>query len=138
MPYVWAPLYAQKEPRQRKGRGEPRESNKQRYIWQESVLVCPLKELLIDFAVCLTAILVIVRLISLSRKVKKLMADTSKLTAAVSKLATDVQALIASDANNQAAIDAATSAVAAVDATVAAATPAAPAPTPAPATPPAA
>ena len=59
---------------------------------------------------------------------EKIMADTSKLTAAVGKLSTDVDALIASESGTQPAIDAATSAVEAVDAKVTAATPAPPTP----------
>ena len=51
------------------------------------------------------------------------MADTSKLTAEVAKLQADVNSLLASSANDQPAIDAATAAVAALDASVVAATP---------------
>lgn len=54
------------------------------------------------------------------------MADTSKLTASVNKLSTDVDALLASSANDQPAIDAAQQAVDAVDQKVLAATPAVP------------
>lgn len=55
---------------------------------------------------------------------KIIMADLSKLTAAVAKLSADVNALLASDAAVvQPSIDAATAAVEAVDATVVAATP---------------
>jgi hypothetical protein len=53
----------------------------------------------------------------------KIMADISKLTAAVAKLSTDVDALIALNGNAQPAIDIATAAVEAVDAKVVAATP---------------
>ncbi len=51
------------------------------------------------------------------------MADVSKLNAAVTKLSTDVDGLIASQAGVQPAIDAATDAVTAVDTKVVAATP---------------
>ena len=54
------------------------------------------------------------------------MADTSKLTASVAKLSTDVDALLASSANDQPAIDAAQAVVDAADAKVVAATPAPP------------
>jgi len=54
----------------------------------------------------------------------RIMADTSKLTAATAKLSADVDALIAAQANaGQPAVDAATDAVNAVDAKVVAATP---------------
>jgi len=56
---------------------------------------------------------------------KKQMEDFTALTAAISKLQTDVTTLINSKAqSNQAAIDSATAAVNAVDAAVVAATPA--------------
>ena len=58
---------------------------------------------------------------------EKIMGDVSKLTAAVTKLSTDVDALLAAQgASDQAAIDAQTTAVTAVDAKVVAATPAPP------------
>ena len=59
------------------------------------------------------------------------MEDFTALNAAIAKLQTDVNALIAAkEQNNQAAIDSATAAVNAVDAAVVAATPSASAPTP--------
>lgn len=54
------------------------------------------------------------------------MADTSKLTAAVTKLGADVSALLQSSANDQPAIDAATAAVTALDQQVVTATPTTP------------
>ena len=54
---------------------------------------------------------------------RKLMADTSKLTASVTKLTTDIDAFLAAQANDQPAIDAAQQAVDAADAKVVAATP---------------
>jgi len=55
---------------------------------------------------------------------KKMAEDFTALNAAIAKLQSDVNTLIASKAqSNQAAIDAATAAVAAVDTTVTAATP---------------
>lgn len=51
------------------------------------------------------------------------MADFTRLNASVSKLATDVDALIASQATTQGSVDAAADAVDAVDAKVVAATP---------------
>jgi hypothetical protein len=55
---------------------------------------------------------------------EKIMADTTKLTASVAKLTTDVGAFLASQANDQPAVDAAQLAVDAVDAKIVAATPA--------------
>lgn len=103
--------------------------------------MCPWLEF--SFAVILTAIAVVQLAVSISTngKVGKIMADTSKLTAAtadlltkVSKLGTDVTVLLQSSANDQPAIDAATqavtdagTAVAALDTTVVGATPQTPA-----------
>jgi hypothetical protein len=65
---------------------------------------------------------------------RRLIMSVDALNAAVAKLSTDVDTLIAQGANSvpQAAVDAATAAVQAVDAKVVAATTPAPAPTPAP------
>lgn len=89
--------------------------------------MCPLVAAILTFAGCLTAILVVALLISIRRMVKKNMADTTKLTAAVAQLGTDVSKLLASSANDQPAIDAATAAVTALDQQVVTSTPAAPA-----------
>lgn len=93
--------------------------------------MCPLVAGILTFAGCLTAILVVALLISIQRKVKKNMADTSKLTAITAKIQTDVAALLASSANDQPAIDASTAVLTALDTTVLAAIPAAPATPPA-------
>lgn len=54
---------------------------------------------------------------------ERIMADLTRLNAATAKLATDVDALIASQGTTQTAIDTAAAAVEAVDAKVVAATP---------------
>lgn len=87
--------------------------------------MCPLVAAILTFAGCLTAILVVALLISIRRKVKKKMADTSKLTAITTKLQTDIAAFLASSATaDQPAIDAATASLTALDQTVLTNTPA--------------
>jgi len=73
--------------------------------------------------ISLTFIFILLGLLFLLWRDKKMAADFTALNAAVAKLKTDVDALIAAQPNVQPQIDVATAAVEAVDATVLAATP---------------
>jgi len=85
----------------------------------------------LDVWVACLALLVVVTVLNwmfIKLEGKKMAEDFTALNAAISKLQTDVNTLIASKTQtNQAAIDSATAAVNAVDASVVAATPSAPA-----------
>ncbi len=70
-----------------------------------------------------------VRLLLLEeRLLEKIMSDLTRLNAAVAKLTTDVDTFLASQTNDQPAIDAATTVVETADAKIVAATPAPPTP----------
>ncbi len=65
-------------------------------------------------------------LVHLHKDLEKIMSDLSRLNAAVAKLTTDVDTFLASQTNDQPAIDAATTVVETADAKIVAATPAPP------------